>query len=117
MAENTKIEWADHTFSPWLGCTKVSPACDNCYAEAWAKRSGLVEWGPHAERRMTSDANWRKPLKWNEQARKEGVRRRVFCASLADVFDNKAPEGAHVAAGGDAVPRGGRNGRSRGAGD
>ena len=45
MAENTKIEWADHTFNPWTGCTKVSPACDHCYAEGWAKRSGHVKWG------------------------------------------------------------------------
>lgn len=38
VAENTGIEWCDHTFNPWVGCTKISPACDHCYAEAWAKR-------------------------------------------------------------------------------
>lgn len=91
MAENTKIEWADHTFNPWTGCQKVSPACDHCYAEGWAKRSGLVQWGPHAERRRTSVANWRKPLTWNLRAGLAGVRQRVFCASLADVFDNAVP--------------------------
>lgn len=88
MGENTKIEWADHTFNPWTGCTKVSPGCDHCYAEGWSKRSGLVEWGPHGSRRRTSPANWRKPLKWDAEAKAAGVRKRVFCASLADVFDN-----------------------------
>jgi protein gp37 len=95
MSESTKIEWADSTFNPWTGCTKVSPACDHCYAEGWAKRSGHVQWGPHAERRRTSEANWRQPLKWNAQAdefyAKHGRRQRVFCASLADVFDNQVP--------------------------
>src|SRR3546814_4489006 len=87
MGENSKIEWTDHTFNPWTGCTKVSPACDHCYAEGWSKRSGLVEWGHGKPRRLTSDANWRKPLKWNDEAARKGVRYRVFCASLADVFD------------------------------
>jgi protein gp37 len=89
MAENSKIEWTDHTFNPWVGCTKVSPGCDHCYAEGWAKRSGLVRWG--ADRRRTSASNWRQPLKWNAEAAKTGARRRVFCASLADVFDNEVP--------------------------
>ncbi len=93
MAENTKIEWADHTFNAWLGCQKVSPACDNCYAENWAERFGQVEWGPKAERKRTSRHNWAKPIKWNNWASKNGQRQRVFCASLADVFDNRAPEG------------------------
>lgn len=88
MAENTKIEWCDATFNPWVGCSKVSPACTNCYAEAWAKRSGLVKWGNDAERRRTSEANWRQPLKWDREAKRDGVRRRVFCASLADVFED-----------------------------
>lgn len=88
MTANTKIEWADHTFNPWTGCTKVSPGCDHCYAEGWSKRSGHVQWGPQGERRRTSASNWATPLKWNEQARLEQRRFRVFCASLADVFDN-----------------------------
>lgn len=92
MSANTKIEWADHTFNPWLGCTKVSSACDHCYAEGWAKRSGLVQWGVHAERRRTSESNWRQPFKWNAEAERLGVRYRVFCASLADVFDNAVPQ-------------------------
>jgi protein gp37 len=90
MAENSKIEWTDHTFNPWVGCTKVSPGCDHCYAEGWAKRSGAVQWGD-APRRRTTDANWKLPVKWNAQAEREGRRYRVFCASLADVFDNAAP--------------------------
>lgn len=92
MAQITKIEWADSTFNPWTGCTKVSPACDHCYAESWAKRSGTVKWGNHPRRR-TTEANWREPLKWQRQAAvfraEHGRRRRVFCASLADVFDNQ----------------------------
>lgn len=91
MGENTKIEWAHHTFNPWYGCQKVGPGCDHCYAEGWAKRSGLVQWGPGTERRRSSPANWRKPLAWNAEAERLGVRYRVFCASLADVFDNAVP--------------------------
>jgi protein gp37 len=92
MAENTAIEWADHTFNPWVGCTKVSPGCDHCYAESWARRAGKaagVTWG--GDRRRTSDENWEKPLRWNAEAEREGRRFRVFCASLADVFDNQVP--------------------------
>ena len=95
MSKNTKIEWADHTFNPWVGCTKVSPACDHCYAEGWAKRSGIVKWGAHAERRRTSESTWRQPIKWNAEAERLGVRYRVFCSSLADVFDNAVPEQWH----------------------
>lgn len=87
MGEASKIEWTDATFNPWVGCTKISPGCDNCYAEGWAKRSGMVTWG--GSRRLTSASNWQQPIKWNRQATAEGVRKRVFCASLADVFDNE----------------------------
>lgn len=92
MAENTKIEWAHHTFNSWEGCQKVGPGCDNCYAEARNARFAggqAVNWGPGAPRRRTSVSNWRLPLKWNEQAQVAGIRSRVFCASLADVFDNE----------------------------
>jgi len=87
MAENSKIEWTDHTFNPWIGCTKVSPACKHCYAEALDKRWGRNNWGANATRTLTGAANWKKPLQWNKQAEKEGRRYRVFCASLADVFE------------------------------
>lgn len=89
MGENTKIQWCDHTFNPWVGCTKVSPGCKFCYAEAdMDKRRHFAQWGPNGTRVMTSAANWRKPLKWNREAEKAGVKRVVFCASLADVFED-----------------------------
>jgi protein gp37 len=92
MAAETKIAWADATFNPWVGCQKVSAACDHCYAESWAKRSGHPElWT--GDRRRTTEANWQGPIKWNRAAEKAGVRKRVFCASLADVFDNQVPDG------------------------
>lgn len=94
MASETSIEWADATFNPWIGCTRVSPGCDNCYAAVStpARRFG-VEWGAGKARRETSEAYWRQPLRWNAMhARPHGERRfRVFCASLADVFDNEVP--------------------------
>ena len=89
MAENSKIEWTTHTFNPWIGCTRVSPGCQHCYAESLAKRTGLVQWGPQADRRVTSDANWRQPLRGARQARETGTRPRGFCASLADVFEDR----------------------------
>lgn len=92
MGEATKIEWADHTFNPVIGCAKVSPGCDNCYAEAWAHRFGVHDWNNATPRHVTSDANWRLPLRWNRQAEADGVHRRVFCASLADVFDLQWPD-------------------------
>ena len=92
MGENTKIEWAHHSFNPWYGCQRVGPGCDHCYAEGWAKRSGLVKWGPGADRRRSSPSNWHKPLAWNAEAERRGIRYRVFCASLADVFDNAVPK-------------------------
>lgn len=95
MSTNSKIEWTDHTFNPWEGCTKVGPGCDHCYAETRNARFAggtAVNWGPDAPRRRTSATNWRKPLAWNAAAdtfmAAHGRRQRVFCASLADVFDN-----------------------------
>lgn len=88
MAESS-IEWTDYTFNPWIGCTKVAPGCANCYAERdFDKRRGHAKWGPSGTRVLTSDANWRKPLAWNRKAEAEGVRLKVFCASLADVFED-----------------------------
>ena len=92
--ENSKIEWTDHTSNPWIGCQHVSPGCDHCYAEAMMDhRYGKVKWGPHAPRKRTSEAYWKNPIKWNTKARafkrEYGHRPRVFCASLADVFDNQ----------------------------
>lgn len=70
MAENTKIQWADHTFNPWRGCTKIAPGCANCYADAQSKRNPgtLGVWGPNGTRVVASEAMWREPLKWNKAA-------------------------------------------------
>lgn len=92
MAQNSKIEWTDHTFNPWWGCAKVSQACKNCYAETFSKRVGQNVWGAGADRRFFGDKHWNEPRKWNTQAEAEGVRRRVFCASMADVFEEHPDE-------------------------
>jgi len=126
MADTTAIEWCDSTFNPWLGCTRVSPACDDCYAaRSTPARTLGVAWGPGEPRHRTSADTWAKPTQWNSRgfyacancgSRNEGrdatdrdgagtwacracgserlqrVRRRVFCASLADVFDNEVPD-------------------------
>jgi protein gp37 len=90
MGKNSHIEWTHHTFNPWWGCVKVSPACKYCYAEAWAKRVGAAVWGGRAPRRFFTDAHWREPLKWNVEAEREKTRKRVFCASMADVYERRA---------------------------
>lgn len=92
MGENTKIEWARHTFNAWVGCTKLAhpkgSACDFCYAAVWAKRTGHPElW--EGERRRTTPENWKKPLKWDAAAKAADERHTVFSNSLADVFDNQ----------------------------
>ena len=89
MGENSKIEWTDHTFNPWIGCSKVSRGCEHCYAERLVQRFGTAQWGPAGTRERTSPTYWRQPLAWNRKAQRDGVRRRVFCASLADVFEDR----------------------------
>jgi len=117
MSENTKIQWADHTFNPWIGCAKVSPGCAHCYAETLMDtRWGKVKWGKGQPRLRTSAVNWKQPLKWNKNPlcvdcgtpfRDTGVaidcecgqigaigkvrRPRVFCSSLADWLDDEVP--------------------------
>lgn len=90
MGANTKIEWCDFTFNCWRGCTKVSPGCKNCYAETLSGRNPktLGVWGPQGTRVVAAESAWREPLKWDREAKRDGVRRRVFCASLADVFED-----------------------------
>jgi protein gp37 len=88
MSDTTAIEWTDHTFSPWWGCSRISPACAHCYAADQAKRYGHEVWRRHGPRRMLSDANWQRPLKWNRDAECAGVPAKVFCASMADVFED-----------------------------
>lgn len=120
MAKQNKkgIGWCDYTFNPFIGCTKISPACDNCYAETIAKRFfPAAKWGNHP-RVLTSEANWRKPLAWNkrsqanfnafeqfkntqgmtdEQLLEQGfikpIQPKVFCGSMCDVFDNQIMNG------------------------
>jgi protein gp37 len=89
MAKDSHIEWTHHTFNPWWGCTKVSPACLHCYAETWARRLALDVWGAHSSRRLFQDEYWQQPLKWNREAERHQIRRRVFCASMADVFEGR----------------------------
>ncbi|MEX0718665.1 MAG: DUF5131 family protein [Planctomycetaceae bacterium] len=89
MGESTKIEWCDATWNPWIGCSKVSPECANCYAEALA--SGPMQlsvWGPHAPRKRTAESTWDAVRKWDSKAKAEGVLKRVFLASLADIMED-----------------------------
>lgn len=112
MSENSAIQWTDHTFNPWIGCTKVSPGCANCYAETLdkirfsktlpgcTKDAPVSHWGKGAPRHRTSASNWKEPLKWNRKqdqitarfgSRTQDSRPRVFCASLADWLDEEVP--------------------------
>jgi protein gp37 len=98
MGESTRIEWADATFNAWVGCSRVSRGCTNCYAERqtrhWYPEAGL--WGPQGTRRRTGDDNWKGPLRWNQEKaaatflKATGHRRRVFCGSLCDIFEDHA---------------------------
>jgi protein gp37 len=91
VAERTEISWAHSTFNPWIGCTKVSPGCDHCYAATLMDdRYGRVRWGAGETRIRTK--TWGQPLAWNRKAAALGKPWRVFCASLADVFDNEVPD-------------------------
>lgn len=89
MSQHTWISWADHTFNPWWGCAKVSAGCAHCYAETLANRFYPGLWGTDAPRRPAEEQYWREPLAWNRKARRDGVRRRVFCASMGDVFEDR----------------------------
>ena len=88
--KDSKIEWTDHTFNTHRGCTKVSAGCANCYAETLSGRNPAVLgiWGPNGTRVVAAESAWREPLKWNREAVEAGERHRVFCASLADVFED-----------------------------
>ncbi|MGE3705679.1 MAG: DUF5131 family protein [Vicinamibacterales bacterium] len=88
MSTTTGIQWTDHTFNIAWGCTKVSAGCTNCYADRDATRYGFKVWGPQAERRTFGEKHWNEPLRWNRAAAKAGVRRRVFCSSMCDVFED-----------------------------
>lgn len=96
MGYSTAIEWTNHTFNPWWGCTNVSAGCDHCYAQAWAQRFGNDLWGNDKARRTMGNNYWLAPLGWNAEAQRAGRRSRVFCASMADVFDPQGPETERV---------------------
>lgn len=100
MADSTKIGWCDATFNPWIGCSKVSAGCTHCYAERdFDHRHKKAKWGPNGTRVLTSEDNWKKPLKWNRQQHdrktchlanhfRDAPTRYVFCASLCDIFED-----------------------------
>lgn len=88
MGKNSKIAWTDHTFNTWWGCTKVSPACEHCYAERQSNRFGSW-WGKDAPRRFFGQRHWNEPLAWDRQAAASGVNARVFCGSMCDIFEDR----------------------------
>ena len=97
MAERTAIGWCHHTFNPWWGCVEVSPACDRCYAREFAARVRPGLWGADAPRRFFGDKHWDEPLRWSRRAEQAGERRRVFCASMADILEDRdGAEGARM---------------------
>jgi protein gp37 len=91
MGIDTGIQWCHHTFNPWRGCTKVSAGCANCYAETLSKRNPKVlgVWGDDGTRVIAAESYWRQPIAWDVAAEASGERRRVFCASLGDVFEDR----------------------------
>lgn len=96
MGQSTAIAWTDHTFNPWWGCTKVSPECTRCYAADYSPRRGHADlWGASAPRRFFGDDHWAEPLRWDRAAARAGIRRRVFCASMADVFEDRRDLDVH----------------------
>lgn len=111
--KNSKIEWTDHTFNPWIGCEPVSEGCRNCYAAALNNRfkNGTADLrGGRAvfsgTVKLTSETYWKQPLAWNREAEKavqdamhdfgadvyEAPQRpRVFCASMSDWLHEAVP--------------------------
>ena len=106
MAEFSAIPWTDHTMNFWIGCTEASePGCATCYARELDKRyqfgvppeqakanraAGVApHWGAGAPRHRTAESNWRKPIRWDQQAAAKGRVYKVFTSSLSDLFDNE----------------------------
>jgi protein gp37 len=92
MAARTSIAWCTHSWNPWWGCTRIGPGCDNCYAAAFDHRIGGDHWGTGQARRYFGDHHWAEPVRWNRAAERSGARPLVFCASMADVFDNEVDQ-------------------------
>lgn len=88
MGQDTKISWTDHSFNITWGCLKISPGCDNCYAEVIAKKMGFDVWGFNKTRRTFGSKHWEKPTAWNRKAEKAGQRAKVFCQSMGDIFED-----------------------------
>jgi protein gp37 len=88
LAGASAIGWTDYTHNPWWGCARISPGCRDCYADTWSHRLGLNLWGKNADRRFFGDDHWANPLRWDRRAERDGTRRRVFCASMGDVFED-----------------------------
>jgi len=89
VTKNSGIEWTDHTFNTWWGCVEDGPECDNCYARAWAKRTGHAVWGIEEPRRFFGDVHWKEPKLWNRAAFKAGATARVFCGSMCDIGERR----------------------------
>lgn len=87
MGKDSKIEWCDHTFNPVWGCVKCDPGCENCYANSLASRFGYDVWGPEKPRRLFGEKHWNEPRRWDKQAAKQGIKAKVFCGSMCDVFE------------------------------
>ncbi|MGH3191765.1 MAG: DUF5131 family protein [Streptosporangiaceae bacterium] len=94
MGANTGVEYVKHSFSPWWGCSRVSPGCAHCFAEALAARWGNDLWHLHGPRRVVSEGQWREPLKWNREAERDGMRARILCGTMCDVLEDHPDVGA-----------------------
>ena len=97
MADETEISWTDSTFNPWVGCSKVSPGCEHCYAETFDQRRLWTEelhWGPGTRPMLVSENGWKLPLRWQRKAARERTVHKVFCGSMHDFADTRAPAGA-----------------------
>ena len=88
MRRQTGVSWCDHTFNGWIGCTKLSPGCTNCYAETIAARFWQeTVWGPKATRKLNSETYWAQPHRWNRRAKREQIPRLIFSGSMCDIFE------------------------------
>jgi protein gp37 len=96
VGKETGVDWCDHTFNAWWGCFKISPGCKNCYAATFDKRLGGDHWQPEGPRKFFGEKYWRQPLAWNRAAQTAGVRRRVFCSSMADILEQHPDPDVHT---------------------
>ena len=87
MADKSAIEWTDATWNPVTGCTKISPGCDNCYAERFSERFRGVKGHPFENgfdltlrpERLEQPLRWRQP-------------RMIFVNSMSDLFHKQVPK-------------------------